>query len=231
MTTPPATAGYTGVTASGAGFTGSVPVAVPSTEAAYDTTVAETALPDVSVTAYEPVTQRQAVPTAGASEPPAEEEVSTYAYEWDIGPVSELVTPQGAMTVMKDAPNVVFPFEVRGQNGERTIRTGSVYHLNNVRIPGDDGNPVRVVQSDGTSFTFLTLPGHFRGPGRTIRFTTLERDGRLLLRQEGVSAAGLVDEFYDSGARIAWRYQADNLRAALFGGERADFPGAFPISW
>ncbi|MGW4758180.1 hypothetical protein [Streptomyces chartreusis] len=227
MTTPPATAGYTGVTASGVGFTGWVPVASPAGEADYDTAVAETALPDASVTAYEAVTQQQAVPT----ERPAEEEVSTYAYEWDIGPVSELVTPQSAMTVMKDSPNVVFPFEVQGQNGERTIRAGSVYHLNNVRLPGDVGNPVRVVQSDETSFTFLTLPGHFRGPGRTIRFTMAERDGRLLLRQEGVSAAGLVDEIYDSGARIAWRYQADNLRAALFGGERADFPGTFPISW
>ncbi|WP_149830894.1 hypothetical protein [Streptomyces tailanensis] len=229
MTKPPTTAGYTGVTASGAGFTGLVPVAVPAAD--YDTAVAETALPDIPVTAYEGVTQQQAVPTEKTSEPPAEEELSAYAYEWDIGLVSELVTPESAMTVMKDAPNVVFPFEVQGQNGERTIRAGSDYHLNNVRIPGDSGNPVRVVQSDGTSFTFLTLPGHFCGPGRTIRFSTLDRDGRLLLRQEGVSAASLVDEIYDSGARIAWRFQADNLRAALFGGERADFPGAFPVSW
>jgi len=227
MTTPPATAGYTGVTASGAGFTGSVPVSSPTSGADYDAAVSETALPDASVIAYEGVTRQQAAPT----ERPAEDEESTYAYEWDIGPLSELVTPQSAMTVMKDAPNVVFPFEVRGRNGERTIRAGSVYDLNNVRIPGDVGNPVRVVQSDETSFTFLTLPGHFRGPGRTIRFPTAERGGRLLLRQEGVSAASLVDEIYDSGARIAWRYQADNVRAALFGGERADFPGGFPVSW
>ena len=135
------------------------------------------------------------------------------------------------MSIMKESPNVVFPFEVNGRRGERTIQLESVYSLDNVRLPGDRNNPVQVVQSAPTSFTFLTLAGHFRGAGRTIRFATEVRNGRLVLRQEGTSAAGIVDEAIDAGARIAWRYQADNLRAAIFGGQRADFPGSFPISW
>jgi hypothetical protein len=232
-----AVAGYTGVTATGSGYTGTVPiVAAPSATASaadYDAVVADTPVANQAAITY-PVTARQAVFTEAEGEEfvaPRAADLSRYAYEWDIGPTSPLITAEGAMTIMRNSPNVVFPFEVQGLRGENTIELDHVYNLNNVRLPGDNKNPVQVVQSDPTSFTFLTLPGHFRGPGRTIRFVTVERDGRLLLRQEGTSDAGVVDEVYDVGARLAWRYQADNLRAAIYGGERADFPGGFPISW
>jgi hypothetical protein len=230
-------AGYTGVTASGTGYTGTVPVvAAPSAAASaadYDAVVADDAVNYTATSAY-PVTAQRVVFTEEEGEifvAPAEAEVTRYALEHDIGPTSDLVTPESAMAIMKDSPNVVFPFEVQGLRGERTIEVDRTYNLNNVRTPGDDENPVEVVQSDATSFTFLTLPGHFRGSGRTIRFVTLERDGRLILRQEGTSSAGIIDELYDAGARISWRYQANNLRAAIYGGVREDFPGTFPVFW
>ncbi|MCX4767670.1 hypothetical protein OG562_43310 [Streptomyces sp. NBC_01275] len=55
MSTSSATAGCTGATASGAGFTGSVPVAVPASSADYDATVAEISVSDTAVTAYDGV--------------------------------------------------------------------------------------------------------------------------------------------------------------------------------
>jgi hypothetical protein len=230
-------AGYTGVTASGGGYTGTVPiVAAPLTSsraANYNVAIAGDALNYPTTTAY-PVTAQDVVFTEDEGETfvaPTEEEVSRYAYEWDIGATSAMVTPESAMSIMKESPNVVFPFEVQGLRGEHTIEQDRVYNLNNVRAPGDVENPVLVVQSDPTSFTFLTLPGHFRGEGRTIRFVTLERNGRLVLRQEGTSGASVIDELFDAGSRISWRYQANNLRAAIYGGERADFPGSFPIFW
>ena len=68
-----------------------------------------------------------------------------------------------------------------------------------------------------TSFTFLTLPGHFRGPGRTIQFTILGRGDRLVLRQVGATSLGISDMAYDGGAWFSWRTQAATLRAALSG--------------
>ena len=69
-----------------------------------------------------------------------------------------------------------------------------------------------------TSFTFLTLPGHFRGPRRTIQFTILGRGDRLIVRQVGAASLGIFDRAYDGGAWFSWRTQAATLRAALSGG-------------
>jgi|SoiMethySBSTD1v2_1073268.scaffolds.fasta_scaffold433089_2 hypothetical protein len=223
--------GYTGVTASGAGYTGSTPAYTGGGSTAiiptgYDQVIAKDEVTYRQVTEYAVTTsapggaaQRPAVPADAAN---------VYAYEWDIGPTSSTVTPESAMDIMKAVPNVVFPFEVKGRNGERRIQKGSSYDLNSVRWPGDDNNPVEIINEDDTSFTFLTLPGHFRGEGHTIKFTTLDRNGRLVLRQEGISAPGFVDQLLDLGARLSWKYQADNLRAATYGGYRADFPGVWP---
>jgi hypothetical protein len=154
-----------------------------------------------------------------------------YSDEWDIGPTSVLVTAESAMRIMKDSPNVVFPFEVVGTNGETAIQLNGVYDLNSVRYPGENGHgPILVVESDATSFTFLTLEGHFRGAGETIRFVTSEQNGRLILRQEGTTSGSFLSGLYSLGAsNFAWKQQADNLRAAIYGGERGDFPGRWPF--
>jgi len=217
-------AGYSGVTADGAGYTGSVPVA----RTGYDATVHSPAIASYDATTAYPVTSTTEVTFTDAEGEefvaPREGEQSRYTYDWDIGPTSDMVSPESAMKIVKDSPNVVFPFEVAGRNGERRILLDSTYDLNGPRGPWDNGNPVLVVGADDTSFTFLTLDGHFRGPGRTITFRTLERDGRLVLRQEGVSGASFWDSLYDAGSKMSWQQQAANLRAAIYGGERADFP-------
>ena len=138
-----------------------------------------------------------------------------YVFEWDLGPTSELGTPDSAMAVLKAAPDRIFPFRVSGGTG---IELNRVLELDDVRWPRDNGNPVLISQADSTSFTFLTLPGHFRGAGRTIQFTVLGRDGRLILRQVGATSLGIADMAYDGGAWLSWRIQAATLRAALSGG-------------
>jgi hypothetical protein len=135
-----------------------------------------------------------------------------YVFEWDLGPTSGLGTPDSAMAVLQAAPDRIFPFRVSGATG---IELNRVLDLDDVRWPRDNGNPVLVSQADSTSFTFLTLPGHFRGPGRTIQFTILGRDGRLVLRHVGATSRGISDLAYDGGAWFSWRTQAATLRAAL----------------
>jgi hypothetical protein len=137
-----------------------------------------------------------------------------YVFEWDLGPASKLGTPDTAMAVMKAAPDRIFPFRVSGGNG---IELNRVLQLDDVRWPRDNGNPVLISHADSTSFTFLTLPGHFRGPDRTIQFTILGRGGRLILRQVGATSLGISDIAYDGGAWFSWRTQAATLRAALAG--------------
>jgi hypothetical protein len=137
-----------------------------------------------------------------------------YVFEWDLGPASDLGTPDRAMAVLKAAPDRIFPFRVSGGTG---IELNRVLQLDDVRWPRDNGNPVLVSHADSTSFTFLTLPGHFRGPGRTIQFTILASGGRLILRQVGATSLGISDMAYDGGAWLSWRTQAATLRAALTG--------------
>jgi hypothetical protein len=168
---------------------------------------------------------------------PTESELSRYALEWDILPTSDNITAETAMTMLKESPNRIFPFRVEGLGGETQIELDKVYNLNEVRWPGDDEHPVLVIQADATSFTFLTLPGHFRGPGRTIKFTMLERAGRLILRHDGTSGTSVADTINDLGAVGSWRTQADNLRARILGVPTAfeaglwGVPGQGSILW
>jgi hypothetical protein len=143
-----------------------------------------------------------------------------YVFEWYLGPATALGTPDSAMAMLKAAPDRIFPFRVSGTTG---IELNQVLQLNDVRWPRDNGNPVLISHADSTSFTFLTLPGHFRGPGRTIQFTVLARGDRLILRQVGATSMRISDIAYDGGAWFSWRTQAAALRAALPGG--AHWPG------
>jgi hypothetical protein len=144
-----------------------------------------------------------------------------YVYEWDLGPMSDLVTPERAMAILQTEPDLIFPFAVSGG-----IELNRVLDLDHVRWPRDNGNPVLISQADSTSFTFLTLPGHFRGPERTIQFTILGRGGRLILRQVGATSRRISDLAYDGGAWLSWRTQAATLRAAISPEVQVHRPGA-----
>jgi hypothetical protein len=132
------------------------------------------------------------------------------------------------MSIIKETPNVIFPFAVVSLSGENGIILGGRYDLRGARHPWDKNNPVQVTESTATSFTFLTGPGHFRGQGHTITFKTFERDGTLYLQQSGTQSFGPIQMLNTIGAKAAWEVQAHNLRVSLYGGHRADFPGFCP---
>ena len=54
------------------------------------------------------VIEGEAVPTAG------QRAAHRYVYEWDLGPTSDLVTPDRAMALLQAAPDLIFPFHVSG---------------------------------------------------------------------------------------------------------------------
>ena len=148
-----------------------------------------------------------------------------YVYNWKLGPISPLVTPEKAMTIFQNSPNLVFPFEVHGLGGEKGIVLGGTYDLRSVEYPGSSNDPVRVISSGPTSFAFLTLPGHFRGAGEIVAFRTYSESGYLYLEEMATTKGGFLNWVLDQGAKVSWNQQAENLKAAVYGGERADFPG------
>lgn len=141
-----------------------------------------------------------------------------YVEENVVGPRRVGITPTATMRTLESNPNAFFPFFVTPLSGPSTIREGQIYDLQWVRWPFDNGNFVRVESVTPTSFTFLTLDGHFDGPGATITFSAVERNGVVLLRQEGYAptAGAFNSTFAPFGATsITWQYQAATLGAAM----------------
>jgi len=188
--------------------------------------------------------------------PNGEVAMATYRHDWDLGTMSITVTALKAMAILQSRPNAIFPFAVKGRAGETTIVLGSTYDLTNTTGPRDSlgtgPDPVRVTAVTATSFTFLTLAGHHRGPGQTITFETYEKltmedDGtsmwmHVYLAQYGTYISSFHHPFstlFNWGANLgaagAWALQAHNLRSALgtegdiestvIPGPRTVFPG------
>jgi uncharacterized Zn-binding protein involved in type VI secretion len=170
--------------------------------------------------------------------------VADYREEWDLGQLGRGVTALEAMRIMQSRPNDIFPFEVRGRNGEMSIVNGHIYDLFNTTGPNDnwprgthDGtsDPVKVSDVTPTSFTFTTLKGHLRGENQVVIFETIERNATYLnddgqvetsthvfLVQRGtyISAwnrplESLWAQIANAGAMLSWGLQAHNLRGAL----------------
>jgi len=176
-----------------------------------------------AVTVYGHVPQPPEQPTEKQPTSTSTQDTTTYTFDWQIGPVTQPFMVQNAMTIIQSNPNLIFPFLLQSRYGEQGITLNGVYDLNNVRWLHDNYNPVQVVGVTPTSFTFLSLPGNFRGPGATVTFNTYEKDGYLYLQQVGTSELTLMNLISNKGALLSWEVQAQNLRAALYGGTRHDF--------
>ena len=161
-----------------------------------------------------------------------------YRHDWDLGIMRWDVTPVHAMAIIQNTPNRVFPFTVKGRNGETSIKFGSLYDLINTYGPFDNfllgADPVVVTAVGATSFTFTTLEGHHRGAGQTITFETYDKIGQdpghhglqysehVYLAQYGTFISSwrhpfssLFNYAANVGASGAWALQAHNLREAL----------------
>jgi hypothetical protein len=145
-----------------------------------------------------------------------------------IGRVADGVTKEGAMALLQANPSDFFPFRVHGLGSSAytsRLQLGREYNLVGVGPPGDD--PIEIAELTATSFTFLTLPGHFDGVGGTIKFSTVERGGVVYLEHDAKApdTGYLVGTFAPYFAGQAWDYQAAALRDALQGGREVDIPG------
>jgi hypothetical protein len=105
-----------------------------------------------------------------------------YAYVWDgdIGPTSTAGTPEEVMAYFLEHPREIFAFGLgqcdQIEEGNRCDLETGPYYFNG------DPAPVEVTDISPTSFEFTSLPGHFDGPGRKIRFTIHDRNGTVYLR-------------------------------------------------
>lgn len=145
--------------------------------------------------------------------------MGTYAHDWDCGPLSTSRTVAGAMAIIMYRPNDIFPFQVGYPVPAWRITLGAKINLMNTIGPSNYGlgpDPVEVIDVRSTYFTFLTLEGHHRGAGQTIRFDTSSASGHLRLLQSGTFNSIDPRQYaYNTGATGAWALQAHNLRVAV----------------
>lgn len=145
--------------------------------------------------------------------------MGTYSHDWDCGPLSKAGTVAGAMAIIISRPNDIFPFKVGHPVMASSITLGAKINLMNTIGPNNLGtgpDPVEVTAVTPTSFTFLTLAGHHRGTGQTIRFDTFGVSGHLRLVQSGTFNSLDPRQYaYNTGASGAWALQAHNLRVAV----------------
>lgn len=121
----------------------------------------------------------------------------------------------GVMDVFRNNPAEVFPFPVKGC--ER-LAHGSRCALEAIPLAPHGSGDVRVT-STSTSVKFtVESEGYFQGPGSTIEFTAVDRDGYIYLVKEGTVHNGEVIANLGAeagGSSVQWSIQAENLRRAL----------------
>ena len=145
--------------------------------------------------------------------------MGTYSHDWDCGPTSIAGSATRAMSIIISRPNDIFPFKVGHPTPASSITSGAIINLMDTIGPSNLGlgpDPIQVTSVMPTAFVFLTLAGHHRGAGQTIRFDTIDRSGHLRLVQSGTFNSFDPRQYaYNTGATLAWSYQAHNLRVAL----------------
>ncbi|MER8046658.1 RHS repeat-associated core domain-containing protein [Streptomyces sp. NPDC094032] len=147
-----------------------------------------------------------------------------YAYSYLLGPTELLGNAEDAMTLLKDNPQRVFPFDVT----ECSRLTEGVQCLLEPNPGGfkSRGSGYVQVSTEKTSFTFTVVSDeYFDKPGSTITFAIHQRDNTLYLTQtaHGIDAAPHVLFGVDSGlSKWTWMRQAWNLSSLLYEAKRAE---------
>jgi len=126
-------------------------------------------------------------------------------------------SPQATLHMAVTRFSTYFPFQGCGQ----VLKAGQVCNL----VGPNGNNPIRVVAIGPTSFTFLSLPGHFEGPNRTIVFSFIEQlqpiaTHRLFLNvhASGPSSPGAVASVATGQAHGTWQQYATNLQRGIASG-------------
>jgi hypothetical protein len=161
-----------------------------------------------------------------------------YLKIWDLGNVTSEANARTIMAKLIQAPNIFFPFSVVPLTPSTGITLGGLYDLQDTRFPGDKWNWIQVSSVTDTSFTFTTLPGHFRGPWEEISFYTFEGAGRVFLAQIGTEDGSFMGDIYTWASTATWATQAQNLQNSFYGLAGVDagariplFSGSFPAGF
>ncbi len=144
--------------------------------------------------------------------PPAQ---TSYSYTWRIIGRGSTIPPETAMKLVQDDPHSVFPFKIQANTTDARlkIQEGARCILRPLIIRPE---PVEIVNVTPTSFTFRTLPGHFRGQGATICFRTLVNTrGRLCVQQTAEFEKKWRNCILDIGSIALWSIQAAKLAYRL----------------
>ena len=158
--------------------------------------------------------------TSGSSPPVAILPSTSLSYSYRYF-ISSPPTPSAERVLQMATHNfqALFPFHdcgnVIGINQNCNLGNGSGF------LPLDK-NPIQVLAISATNFTYLALPGHYEGAGRsfTFSFITSNTTRHLYLDVASSGPWSAADEtLHNSGAaRRFWRGYADNLRAAVANG-------------
>ncbi len=149
---------------------------------------------------------------------PDPDEGSPDNFEYKFGYVLTYPPQPGAEIIARMATTYFdryFPFS--GCPGKLTVNK-----VCNLQGPNGN-NPIRVESIDKTSFTFVSLPGHFEGAGRRITFSFIENNYThrlyLYVDSRGPRTAGAVSTWASGTAHGIWDEYARNLRDGIARGD------------
>lgn len=138
----------------------------------------------------------------------------TYDMEYRIVPAASGHSAKELMDLFKAHPEEILPFIVKGSPGG--FRDGEVFELSETLplVQRDTETGLVAVETTETSVKFTVVSdGYFAGPGSTIEFSIVERDGWLSLRKvaDAKQAEHDVASIARFGAGLTWLEQAQNF--------------------
>jgi hypothetical protein len=168
-------------------------------------------------------------PSGTASLSPAS--ATSYDYSFDLGPLG---TPdQVAGFTRFECPVVFLP--LRGCTSE--FQLGERLNLHESFLWFTQSFPVRVIALSSTSWTFIALPGHPEGPGRTITFSfrygANQRD--IILNVHTSPKGSTFTQWWGLRsldfwvADLTWKQVATNIRINYEYWAHNGIPGGLPI--
>lgn len=148
------------------------------------------------------------------------EQQSSYTYDKEhlIYPTGRGHSARELMDLFKAHPDKIFPFPAEGS--PRGFRDGEVFELSDT-LPGEWGRMetgLVVVETTDTSVKFTVVSDtYFDGPGSTIEFSIVERDGWFVLRKvaDAQQADSRVAIGATAGAEFTWLQQAKNFSRVI----------------
>ncbi|WP_147441708.1 hypothetical protein [Mycetocola lacteus] len=147
------------------------------------------------------------------------EQQGSYEYTMDhsLAVSTDQYTAKELMDLFKKYPSEIFPFTVKGPDGG--FQDGAVFELSKTLGFGWGVETGTVaVKTTDTSVKFTVVSdNYFDGPGSTIEFSIIEKDGEFYLRKvaDAEKAQATVVAGVTFGANDTWKKQAENFQSII----------------